>query len=210
MTSIFQSKSRILLPDIPSVDSYLHSNDTIINSDYSEPLYYGQFERTDEIDKRIYERMIITDVPLCPVFDPRPVDTRHLLFPITPSISKEILKRPPVPIRKYVEYDNSKIFSPITKSAPADGYFRNINVESSLKNQFFGLQHGAINSTYIPSSSSDLYKVHVPTSSNTGIQPFPYLFEKETYHTKGNQSINNSIIGKCVFNNATKQQLRSL
>lgn len=212
MTSIFQSESRILLPSsaASSLNSYIHSNDIKVNSDYPEPLYYGQFERTDEIDKRIYERTLTTDTILRPNFDPRPVETRHFLFPISPYVSKEVLNRPPIPIRNYLEYDTTKVFSPIQAKAPVEGYLRNINTESSLRNQFFGLQHGAINSTYIPSSTSDLYNIVVASSSVSGQQPFPHLFEKPIYYTKENEIIKNSSVGKCVFNNATKQQLRGL
>ena len=183
----------------------------IINSSYPEYLYYGQFERTDDIDKRIYERTLSTDIQLRPNFDPRPMSTRHAIFPI---VSKEDppseKKRAPVPIRKYLEYDTTKSFSPIQSKAPVEGYLRNINTESSLRNQFFGLQHGSIQSTYIPSSTSDLYNVQVPHVLNEIKQPFPLLFEKNKYHTSGNQKIHNSSIGKEIFNNATKQQLRGL
>jgi hypothetical protein len=213
MTSIFQSESHILLPSSASIsiNSFLHSNDLKVNPDYPEPLYYGQFERTDEIDKRIYDRTLTTNTPLRPNFDPRPVETRHFVFPISPYVSKEVLNRPPAPIRNYLEYDTTKVFSSIQANAPVEGYLRNINTESSLRNQFFGLQHGAINATYIPSSNSDLYKANVAGSSLDGYeQPFPRLFQKETYHTRQNDTIANSTVGKGVFNNATKQQLRGL
>jgi len=212
MTSIFQSESRILMPSSASssVNSYLHSNDIKVNPDYPDPLYYGQFERTDEIDKRIYERILTTDTPLRPNFDPRPVETRYIVFPIAPYVSKEAINRPPFPVRNYLEYDTTKVFSSIQAKAPVEGYLRNINTESSLRNQYFGLQHGAINATYIPSSTSDLYKINVASSSLSGEQPFPLLFEKKTYHTKENETIKNSAVGKSVFNNATKQQLRGI
>jgi len=213
MTSIFQSESRIILPSssLTSVNSFSNSNDLHVNPDYPEPLYYGQFERTDEIDKRIYERTLTTDTPLRPNFDPRPVETRHILFPISPYVSKEFLNRPPFPVRDYLEYNTTKVFSSLQSKAPVEGYFRNVNTESSLRNQYFGLQHGAINATYIPSSNSDLYKINVAVSPlDYYEQPFPHLFEKQTYHTRQNEIITNSPVGKNVFNNATKQQLRGL
>jgi len=213
MTSIFQSKSRIILPssNTTSINSFIHSNDLQVNPTYPEPLYYGQFERTDEIDKRIYERTLTTNTPLRPNFDPRPVETRHFLFPISPYVSKEFLNRPPVPVRNYLEYDTTKVFSSIQSKAPVEGYFHNVNTESSLRNQYFGLQHGAINATYIPSSTSDLYKINVASSPlDYYEQPFPNLFKKQTYHTRQNETITNSLVGKSVFNNATKQQLRGL
>lgn len=182
-------------------------DEPIINSSYPEYLYYGQFERTDDIDKRIYERTLSTDIQLRPNFDPRPLNTRHAIFPMEDPPEK---KRAFVPIRKYLEYDTTNTFSPIQSKGPVEGYLRNINTESSLRNQFFGLQHGAIQSSYIPSSTSDLYNVQVPYVLNGVEQPFPLLFEKNKYHTSGNEKIHNSSIGKEIFNNATKQQLRGL
>jgi hypothetical protein len=203
MTSILHSKNSIYESDEP-----------IINSSYPEALYYGQFERTDEIDKRIFERTTATDVKLRPNFDPRPVDTRHLIFPMVPFTSKEYNnKKTQTPISKYLEYDTRQGFSPIHSKAPVDGFLRNVNIESSLRNQYFGMQHGAIQSTYIPSTTSDLYNVRVASSSTGGGGDFthshPHLFRKEEgYHTSGNKHIRDSNIGKDIFNNATKQQLR--
>lgn len=196
MTSIFSNNS------ISKV------NEPIINVSYPDHLYYGQFNRTDDIDKRIFERTLSSDIQLRPNFDPRPLNTRYEVLPIISKNSHE--KRASVPINKYLEYDINKTFSPIQSKGPIEGYFHNINTESSLRNQYFGLQHGAIQSTYIPSSSSDLYKVHIPRSLNEVEQPFPLLFEKQEYHTSGNDKIHNSLIGKEMFNNATKQQLRGL
>jgi hypothetical protein len=199
MTSIFHS-----------VKSISEVNEPIINFSYPEYLYYGQFERTDDIDKRIYERILSTDIQLRPNFDPRPLNTRHQVFPNISKEEPEQKKRASVPIRKYLEYDTIKTFSPIQSKAPIEGYLHHVNTESSLRNQFFGLQHGAIQSTYIPSSRSDLYHAQVPIVSNKVEQPFPLLFKKCEYHTSGNQHIYNSSIGKEIFNNATKQQLRGL
>lgn len=186
------------------------SDRPIINTLFPEPLYYGQFERTEEIDKRIYERMMSTDISLRPNFDPRPAETRHTVFPVIPPVNSGT-NSSTEPIRKFLEYDVTKSFSPIQAKGPVDGYLRHVNTESSLRNQYFGIQHGAIQSTYIPSSTSDLYRVSVPTSSlSNEEQPFPLLFQKDTYITRGNEAIQQSRIGKEIFNNATKQQLRGI
>ena len=181
----------------------------IINSKYPDYLYYGQFERNGELDKRIYERNMMTDIKLRPNFEPRSVNTRQVIFPIvtTPTnVGKESHK---IPINKYLEYNPNKVFSSIQSNGPIKGYLDNIMVESSLRNQYFGIKHGAIQSTYIPSSKSDLYVVEIPQSTERREeQPFPLLFEKSTYKTSG--SILDIQIGKDIFNNATKQQLRNL
>jgi hypothetical protein len=175
----------------------------ILNPSYPDSLYYGQFERTEEIDRRIYERTIATDVPLRPNFDPRPSTTRQTVLPIISAT-----RNPPT--RKYLEYNTNKVFSSIQRNGPVEGFLNNVNIESSLRNQYFGIQRGAIQSTYVPSSNSDLYKVSVPTKETEykGAQPFPGLFQQETYQTTGNPEL--GAIGKNVFHNPTKQQLRDL
>jgi hypothetical protein len=179
--------------------------DNIIQLDDNKYLYYGQFERTDELDKRIYEITLTTTVPLRPNMESRPMETRHAIFPM---ISTQF-HQPSISNRKYLEYDTTKVFSSIQSNGPVEGYLNNIDSESSLRNQYTPLQHGAIQTTYIPSSKSDLFVVNVPLSSSTDIQPFPLLFEKHTYHTTGNKHIS-SQIGHNAFNNASKQQLRNL
>jgi len=196
-----------------SINSLHNSDEPIMNTTFPDALYYGQFERTEDIDKRIFERTLSSDIKLRPNFDPRPVDTRHLTFPMVPFISKQHdNKKKQTPVFKYLEYDNTKYFSPIQSKAPVDGFLRNVNIESSLRNQYFGMQHEAIQSTYIPSTKSDLYNVRVASSSTTGdyTESHPLLFKKDHYHTSGNKEICNSNIGKDVFNNATKQQLRGM
>lgn len=175
-----------------------------INPDNQQYLYYGQFERTTELNKRIYERTLMSDIPLRPNMDSRPMETRHVVFQMVSSSPPPI-----VPIRKYLEYDTSKTFSSIQSNAPVDGYLNNIDKESCLRNQFYGLQHGAIQTTYVPSSKSDLYVVQLPNNVTNTPQPFPLLFEKETYRTSGNENVTTKI-GKNIFNNATKQQLRGM
>lgn len=174
-----------------------------------EYLYYGQFERTDEIDQRIFER-IRSVVPLQPKYDIRGVNTRQTIFPIVPPIQNTT---PKVALQKYPSYNPSNTFSPIQKVGnPIESFFERINVESSLRNQFFALQHGAEQSIYVPSSTSDLYKVSVPENTNLREKnPFTYLqsSDNEKYQTSMNPTFINSI-GKNTFNNCTKQQLRGL
>lgn len=185
---------------------------TNINS-LPEYVYYGNFERTDEIDKRIFDR-IRSEVSYQPKFDIRGANTRQSIFPIVPPIQStpNNLK---VSIQKNIPHDPTKVFSPIqTIGKPIEPFFERINVESSLRNQFFALQHGAEQGVYIPSSNSDLYVVSVPKNNNLREEnPFMYLYntkkDGETYKTTMNTNLINSI-GKNVFNNATKQQMRGL
>lgn len=77
-----------------------------------------------------------------------------------------------------------------------------IDVESNLRNQLYSLQHGAEQSVYIPSSSSELYHVNVPTSTvHHDENPFIYLQTKEVYETTGNKFLQDA---SNYFNNNTR------
>ena len=170
-----------------------------------EGIKYGQFDRLDELNGRIYNRNTPDNNTLLePNFDIRSVPTRNcLIFPIldvkTPSRTK-INKR---------NYSTEQNFAPMSDRGPSKGFISNIHKESQLRNQYFALQHGAEQAIYIPSSKSDLYKVNVPVTQNPERQPFGGLFEKNSYETNENVHINNSNIGKDTFNNNTKVQLRN-
>jgi hypothetical protein len=165
-------------------------------SEYNEKIYgipdgitYGQYERLDEINDRMYDRVLPSNNPIVnPKFDIRSVPTRNcLVFPVLD-----------------MKYDAK---TKINKREM--GYNNDIETESQLRNQYYALQHGADQSIYVPSSSSELYKVPIPTSSNQKEQPYKGLFEKQNYVTTENIFINNSRIGKDNFNNCTKTQLRN-
>ena len=164
---------------------------------------YGQHERVDELNDRIYSRNF-SDIPLAPNFDPRPVPTKYSLFPIVNRRTESSVKINPA-ITHQVELN----FNPGTRNAPSAGYFNNIDVETTLRNQTVALQHGAEQGVYIPSVKSDLYNVHVP--STTGVsQPYPQLFRSETYKTTISNNLVNSKIGVDRFNNYTRTQLRKV
>lgn len=166
-------------------------------------IIYGQYDRLDEINSRIFDRSV-PDGHLAPNFDPRPVGTKYNVFPM-------LDKRMPakVPIQADYDYSLEKSFTPpVSKKGPASGYFNNIDLENRLRNQFFALQKGADQSVYIPSKESDLYKVYVP--SRPSEQPYPGLFQQYTL----DQGVNPNIqamphLGRDFFNNNTRVQLRN-
>ena len=167
-----------------------------------EGILYGQNERVDELNERIQSRYF-SDAPLSTNFDPRPVQTKFTLFPIIDS-RKESSERILPSINHMVESN----FSPATRNGPPSGYFANIDTETLLRNQTVALQHGADRGVYIPSSNSDLYKVHV--ISRPSEQPFTNLFKKEEYSTYNSNNFENTPIGKDKFFNHTRTQLRNL
>lgn len=163
-------------------------------------LYQGQNERVDELNDRIQTRYF-PNSPLQPNFDPRPVPTKYAHFPIINR--RTPLKEPVIP---YLDYNSTVNFNPGSQRAPPSGF--NVELETQLRNQYFALQHGADQGVYIPSSNSDLYKVPVPMGSQNESQPFPDLFLKPEFDPSPNPNVVNTNIGRDLFNNHTRTQLR--
>ena len=165
-------------------------------------IYYGQFERTDELNGRIYDRFF-PDQPLQANFDPRPVPTKYSLFPI--------IDRRTIPNEKIVPQTNFNIeenFNPGNSRAPPQGFLTNVDIETNLRNQSFALQHGADQGVYVPSSNSDLYKTIVV--SKPSVQPHPDLFSKPQLVGRAYTNVENTQIGNDTFFNHTRTQLRNM
>jgi len=171
-----------------------------------EGIYYGQNERVDELNTRIYDRNF-PDSPLEPNFDPRPIPTKYSQFPI-------INRRTPVheSAIHYLNYNSRINFNPGTKSAPRSGFVNNIDLETFLRNQTFALQNGTGQDVYVPSSDSDLYKVQVQgtqtQNQNNPEQPYPLLFNSPVFNQSIHPNMVNSNVGKEQFFNHTRSQLR--
>lgn len=165
---------------------------------------YTQHERVDEINDRIYARSL-APAPLQPNFDPRPTSTKYALFPML-----ETKKPIEEPLHQYLDYSVSRGFNPGNGRSPVNTMINNIEVESLLRNQFFALQKND-RAVYVPDSTSDLYKVTLPRSTNRNEeQPYPSLFE--TYQPNQPVSTNiteHSYIGNGTFFNHTRTQLRN-
>jgi hypothetical protein len=153
-------------------------------------LYFCQHERQDELNDRISSRNI-PSTPLEPSYYHVPVSTKYAYMPILDQ-----RKPATVPLNNYPVFSPHATFNPGNSMAPWAGFANNVNVESSLRSQFFALQH-CEQSEYVPSSSSDLYNVYVPP--NPVKQPFPNLFKKEVFdhcnpnpHNLGNNFFNNN------------------
>ena len=163
-------------------------------------IYYGNNERLESINTSLYDRNT-PDTPLRPNFDFRSIPTRYSQQPVLDQ------RKSTVPIRYYNEYSSENGVAGIQSKAPISGF--KVESESILRNQFFALQRGADQSVYVPSSTSDLYNVQVPSWSNPYEQQFPDLFIRNTYTTSTNNYIDNSNIGKEKFNNNTRTQMRN-
>ncbi len=164
----------------------------------------GQFERQDEINDRIKSRHF-SDYPLEPNFSPRPVSTKYSLLPI---MAKNSNPEPTVRIKPAFEHIVEMNFNPATRNAPFKGYARNIDTETILRNQTMALQNASQN-VYVPSSNSDMYKVHVSYSNHVE-QPYKHLFDKPSFTQGVHPNLLNAgaKIGKDRFLNSTRTQLR--
>ena len=161
----------------------------------------GQNERVEELNRRVIDR-ISTDGILQPNFDPRPVSTKYSLFPII-----DRRKTPKEPIFKTPQYEpNNKFYSNLEKG-PVDGFLSNVNLESSLRNQFFALQK-ADQAVYVPPSNSDLYENNINFVTNNNNLDQHLLFQEQQFNDF-NPNIS-PIIGNEVFYNSTRVQLKNL
>jgi len=166
-------------------------------------VYYGQNERVDELNGRLQSRQF-PDRPLAPNFSSRPIMTKYSRFPVMD-------RRAPAetPIQSVEPHNTQSNFSSPTQNGPHGAFFNSVDVESTLRNQTVALQHGAPQGVYVPDSKSDLYKVQVP--SRPGPNPHPALFAKPV-PTNTFRQVNAQLapIGKEMFNNHTRTQLRAM
>lgn len=163
-------------------------------------LFLCQNERTDALNDRIALRNI-PSAALQPFYYQVPVSTKYGYMPILDQS-----KGSSVPINNYPVYSPHTTFNPGNNMAPWHGFANNVNVESTLRNQFFGLQD-CEQAVYVPSSKSDLYNVSIPSSSQPVNQPYPGLFRREVFDHY-NPNTNN--LGNSFFNNSTRTDIKDI
>jgi hypothetical protein len=158
-----------------------------------EGVYYGQNERVDEVNDRISSRQF-SDQPLQPSFDMRPMPTKYSLFPVI-NRRKEVKEQ----LHNYPDYNCKSNFNPAT-TAPPCGFFNHIDIETNLRNQQINKP------VFVPELNGDLYKVKVV--SRHSVQPHSLLFTPLDLYNPNPNMINKNI-GKDLFSNHTRTQLRS-
>jgi hypothetical protein len=169
-------------------------------------LTYSQNERVEELNDRISARNT-ADTPLAPNFDPRPVPTKYHVFPILNHRASP----QEIPLNTYNVHNVHTNFNAGNDRAPPDGFLRNVDNESSLRNLGVALQHGADQGVYVPSSTSDLYRTPTVYGSQMEPQPHPRLFtgiEVASVHPDALR-LQQTNIGKDRFFNHTRTQLRT-
>jgi hypothetical protein len=161
-------------------------------------LYLCQYERQNEINDRISSRNI-PSAPLQPFYYQVPVSTKYGYMPILDQS-----KPATVPLNNYPVYSPHTTFNPGNNMAPWSGYVNNVNIESTLRSQFFALQD-CEQSQYVPSSNSDLYNVYVPPKPIK--QPYPNLLKKEIFEHCNPNPHN---LGNNFFNNDTRNENKDI
>jgi hypothetical protein len=161
-----------------------------------EGVYYCNLNRNEELNQRISNRNIPSGY-LDAKFSPRPVSTKYSLLPVVDQY-----KKANTPIITSAPYNIGKTFNPGNAQGPWSGFATNVDVESVLRNEAFAIQY-CDQSTYVPSSNSDLYNVEVQGQSIQ--QPFPGLFSVPSLAPFNPNPMG---LGSDVFNNYTRQQLK--
>lgn len=162
--------------------------------------YSNHHDRLGEINSRISERNI-PSAALRPAFDVRPLSSKYATMPIL-----ETRPVPTVQLQQYRQFSTETVFNPGNARAPWRGWAERVNVESSLRNQFFALQRND-RAAYVPTSESDLY--HVTVIARDVEQPNPYLFDNGASNFAP-MNPNPHNLGKLTFDNSTRFQLRTL
>lgn len=147
------------------------------------------FERQNEINKRILER----NIPLCNKNNPiniRPECTKYT-FPIfTYNDNYNCFNI------EDIRFKNEDCFK---------NYSSNIDIESVLKSQDKKLNNN-VTDKYIPSSRSDLYLNNIQQTDNTSELLYPHLFNKNIINEKDSR---NNVFKNKLFNTDTRQDLKN-
>ena len=154
-------------------------------------IYLNHLERDNELNKRISVRNVPSS-NLQPQFSLRPTSSKYDVMPIFDRRPK-----PKVPIRQETNFNPELIFNPGNATAPWSCFSNNVDLESTLRNQFFALQKND-QVEYVPNKNSDLYNSHVIGTNEQ--QPFPGLFQQPNL-ADFNPNIHN--VGNHFFHNNT-------
>ena len=180
----------------------LHQANTSLHG-VVQGISYGQNERVDELNNRYAARQF-PDIAIKPQFDIRAVPTKYSLFPL-------IDRRPSMqgvePIKQYLDHSQETNFCPNIAKGPYSGFSNKVEVESSLRNQFFAIQRGADQGVYVPSSASDMYKV--PVYGRQEAQTHPTISAQFAFDGRVHANLADGRIGQDRFHNNTRTQLRN-
>lgn len=162
-------------------------------------VYYCQFNYTQEISDRMYDRNLASQ-QLLPSYFARPEKTRQQHMNVY-NVNKSKTDKISLP--------NFRIETTFTpgQRAPVNGY--SVDTETKLFNAYMPLQKCSQNK-YIPDSTSSLYDNNYLTRNHIIKNEYnPHILiqpnEKFDFH---NPNINN--LGRNIFNNDIRQQIKNV
>ena len=135
-----------------------------------DDVYYCQFERTEELSRRNYERNIASK-QMQPKYIGRPISNRRALMPTVDKVKKSSVNK-----GKFEKYNMKNDFHPGV-GGPYNGYCDNVDVESSLFNRFMIRNENK----FVPSSNSDLYNSRMNAQSD--LNQNLNIYKKWTNHS---------------------------
>ena len=161
-------------------------------------------QQNDETNGRIYSRNVPQQV-LQPYFDIKPISvSKCSVFPVFDTRSAQE--------HAFPTYNINTMFNPGNRKAPWSGFTNRVEDESILRNQIYPLQKSNAETTYVPSSTSDLYLPFIGQQQGQQQQgqqqqgqqqPFPYL--EETYVPPN--IVSHKPTDPLTFGNHTRNQL---
>ena len=154
---------------------------------------FCNIKKDEELNERISKRNIPSE-ELKPNISFRSVPTQRTILPIVnPSLNAC------VSLREFKPFEVDKIFNPGNAQAPWNGFARNIDIDSNLRNQFFALQK-APQSKFIPNSFSSLYEYPLAGNSYRSNSLSSINFKTDL------EGIPEDLLGKNYFNNNSRNQ----
>ena len=163
-------------------------------------VYVASAVRVDELSNRMFARNVPSQ-DMQPNYDMRPVATKYTVMPIYDQY-----KAVSESTRSYPVYSPHNVFNPGTSRPHFNGFAANVNVESTLRNQWFALQN-AQQSVYVPSSTSDLYNTAI--DYRPVVMPHPHLSDDYSA-SLAPHNCNPMNLGRGVFENSTRIQLKDV
>ena len=163
-------------------------------------VYVASASRVDDLSNRMFARNMPSH-DLQPNFDMRPVATKYTVMPVYDQY-----KPAAEPMRSYPVYSPHTVYNPGTAKPHFNGFASKVNVESTLRNQWFALQN-AQQSVYVPSSSSDLYNTAI--DYKPVLMPHPHLGDDYST-TFAPHNPNTMNLGRGIFENSTRVQLKDV
>lgn len=115
--------------------------------------YLCNYNYDNELNVKLNQRYFPSS-SLQPNFDPRPLSTKYSL--LNYPLKNQYVSDDSEQLVNYERYDNEKVFYPGNSKAPISHFLDNVDIESSLKNQFQFLTK-LDGPNYIPHIDSDLF-----------------------------------------------------